>query len=246
MQSVLDGFNGTIFAYGQTGTGKTFTMQGILATISDLFLPPSNEVCEGYVFTGVCHSVHRGGGVRGCSGGMRGCSRGHAWLLLGGHAWQGGVHCERGCAWLLPGGMYGCSWGHAWLLPGGCVVAPRAVCVVASRGGVCGKGGACMAKGGMCGEGGGVRGMHSRSLRGRYASYWNTFLLVLCTQEVGFVYTCCQRLLFSCHLKMSKNDIASRWDLRKSIFLFTLRPCLHVTFYSPFLSAAPFDLFDIF
>ncbi|XP_074659875.1 kinesin-II 95 kDa subunit-like [Tubulanus polymorphus] len=29
VQSVLDGFNGTIFAYGQTGTGKTFTMQGV-------------------------------------------------------------------------------------------------------------------------------------------------------------------------------------------------------------------------
>ena len=30
------------------------------------FLPPANEVCEGYVFTGVCHSVHGGGGgVRG-------------------------------------------------------------------------------------------------------------------------------------------------------------------------------------
>ena len=27
------------------------------------FLPSANEVCEGYVFTGVCHSVHRGGGV---------------------------------------------------------------------------------------------------------------------------------------------------------------------------------------
>ena len=25
-------------------------------------LPPANEVCEGYVFTRVCHSVHRGGG----------------------------------------------------------------------------------------------------------------------------------------------------------------------------------------
>ena len=25
-------------------------------------LPPSNEVCEGYVFTRICHSVHGGGG----------------------------------------------------------------------------------------------------------------------------------------------------------------------------------------
>ncbi|XP_041828372.1 kinesin-like protein KIF3B isoform X2 [Melanotaenia boesemani] len=29
VESVLQGFNGTIFAYGQTGTGKTFTMQGV-------------------------------------------------------------------------------------------------------------------------------------------------------------------------------------------------------------------------
>ncbi|KAL8594876.1 Kinesin-like protein kif3b [Nucella lapillus] len=29
VECVLEGFNGTIFAYGQTGTGKTFTMQGV-------------------------------------------------------------------------------------------------------------------------------------------------------------------------------------------------------------------------
>mmetsp|Transcript_31284 Transcript_31284/g.61977 ORF Transcript_31284/g.61977 Transcript_31284/m.61977 type:complete len:115 (-) Transcript_31284:401-745(-) len=29
VQSVLDGYNGTIFAYGQTGAGKTFSMEGI-------------------------------------------------------------------------------------------------------------------------------------------------------------------------------------------------------------------------
>lgn len=30
IDNVLEGFNGTIFAYGQTGTGKTHTMCGIL------------------------------------------------------------------------------------------------------------------------------------------------------------------------------------------------------------------------
>jgi len=31
VESVIEGYNGTIFAYGQTGTGKTFTMEGIRA-----------------------------------------------------------------------------------------------------------------------------------------------------------------------------------------------------------------------
>ncbi|KAG7500179.1 kinesin KIF3A isoform X2 [Solea senegalensis] len=31
IESVLEGYNGTIFAYGQTGTGKTFTMEGMRA-----------------------------------------------------------------------------------------------------------------------------------------------------------------------------------------------------------------------
>ena len=107
------------------------------------FLPPANEVCEGYVFTGVCLStwggvcvvapggacvVAPGGGMRGCSWGVCGCSGGHAWLLLGGHVW------------LLPGGL-------AWLLWGACMVAPRGGMHGCSQG-------ACMAKGGMRGEGG--------------------------------------------------------------------------------------------
>ena len=28
VSAVLEGYNATVFAYGQTGTGKTFTMQG--------------------------------------------------------------------------------------------------------------------------------------------------------------------------------------------------------------------------
>lgn len=28
VENVLEGYNGTIFAYGQTGCGKTFTMTG--------------------------------------------------------------------------------------------------------------------------------------------------------------------------------------------------------------------------
>ena len=28
VRAVLDGYNATVFAYGQTGTGKTYTMQG--------------------------------------------------------------------------------------------------------------------------------------------------------------------------------------------------------------------------
>ena len=71
------------------------------------FLPPANEVCEGYVFTGVCLST---GGMRAwlLTGGCMVAPGGHAWLL-------------RGACMVSPrGGMRGCSGGgHAWLLPGG-------------------------------------------------------------------------------------------------------------------------------
>jgi len=33
--SVLEGYNGTIFAYGQTGTGKTYTMQGPFFSVDE-------------------------------------------------------------------------------------------------------------------------------------------------------------------------------------------------------------------
>ena len=84
-------------------------------------LPPANEVCEGYVFTGVClstggHACFRGG-VCASQGGVRASG---GVCMVGGHAWlQGNM---RGCG----GGMCGCkgvcvvaggTWlqgGHAW------------------------------------------------------------------------------------------------------------------------------------
>ena len=90
-----------------------------------LLLPPANEVCEGYVFTGVCLST-------GCvcvwgvcvwQGGVHG----------GGHAWQG--VCGRGHAWQGVVGMHGGvvhGRGHAWW-------------EVRGRGGVHGRGEACVA-----------------------------------------------------------------------------------------------------
>ena len=139
------------------------------------FLPPATKLGQGYVFTGVCDSVHRGacmvagGGV----GGMHGC-QGHAWLL-GVHGCQGacivagGMCGSWGTCMVAGGGMHGCRGGHAWLL--GCMhgcwgwyVVARGmlgcwgVCIVAVGCawllGVCVTRGPCMVKGGMHGEGG--------------------------------------------------------------------------------------------
>ena len=189
-------------------------MKSMRLPLAAIFLPPANEVYEGYVFTGVCLStggacmVAPGGHAWLLRGGMCGCSQGgHAWLLPGGRAWLlgGGMHgcsggsmrgcsqggcmvAPRGCAWLLRG-MRGCSggcaWllrGCAWLLQGACVVAPGGACVVAP-GGACvvAQGHAWLLPGGR--EWffrGGVRGFFHeiRSMRGRYASYWNAFLFM--------------------------------------------------------------------
>ena len=120
-----------------------------------ILLPPANDVCEGYVFTGVCLSTTGGACV----------------VALGGHAWllRGGGH-----AWLL----WGCAWfllrGHAWFFPGG---------VHGFFWGVGGMHGFFW--GGVHGFSRGVRDFfwgacvgydEIRSMSGRYTSYWNAFL----------------------------------------------------------------------
>ena len=70
-------------------------------------LPPANEVCEGYVFTGVYLSMGEGVCVAGghvWQGGM------HGW---GGHVWQGGVRGRGACM------VGGCAWQGACMGVGG-------------------------------------------------------------------------------------------------------------------------------
>ena len=40
IENVLEGYNGTIFAYGQTGTGKTHTMTGIEHDVEEKGIMP--------------------------------------------------------------------------------------------------------------------------------------------------------------------------------------------------------------
>ena len=112
-----------------------------------ILLPPANEVCEGYVFTGVCLSTQGGACMvapGGCmvapgGGGMHGCYRGVCMVAAGGLCGcsQGCVHgCSRGRnAWLIHGDMHGCSRGrHAWLLHGDIHGCSWGACMVAAGG----------------------------------------------------------------------------------------------------------------
>ncbi|XP_074847628.1 kinesin-like protein KIF3C isoform X2 [Carettochelys insculpta] len=56
IDSVLQGFNGTIFAYGQTGTGKTYTMQGAWAEAEKRGVIPSSF---DHIFTHISRSQNQ-------------------------------------------------------------------------------------------------------------------------------------------------------------------------------------------
>ena len=43
VESVLEGYNGTMFAYGQTGCGKTHTMMGPAASLDPACTPEMQE-----------------------------------------------------------------------------------------------------------------------------------------------------------------------------------------------------------
>ena len=136
----------------------------------------ARKVCEGYVIIGVYLST--GEGVRGEGEGVhgeQGCVVKGCMCGEGGHAWQRG-------ACVAKGGMCG-KGGHVWQRGRGAW--QKGVCMA--------KGEACMIKGDMCGKGGmrgkgghawqmggmcGIRDTEIRSMSGRYASYWNAFLLV--------------------------------------------------------------------
>ena len=71
-----------------------------------LSLPPANEVCEGYVFTGVCLST--------LGKGMHGFIWGACMVLFGVCVVLfGGVYMVLfgGHAWFYSGGMHGFMWG---------------------------------------------------------------------------------------------------------------------------------------
>ena len=74
-------------------------------------LPPGMKLAQGYIFTGVCYSVNRGGA---CSGGLWGC------LLWGGVWSQGSLLQGEG---LVPWGSGPGGSGHGEdLVPGRCLV----------------------------------------------------------------------------------------------------------------------------
>ncbi|KAK9819166.1 hypothetical protein WJX81_001387 [Elliptochloris bilobata] len=58
VESVLEGYNGTVFAYGQTGTGKTFTMDGGLDPRQRGVIPRAFDQIFAFIQGGDCGASH--------------------------------------------------------------------------------------------------------------------------------------------------------------------------------------------
>ena len=141
--------------------------------LSVQFLPPANEVCRGYVFTGdriSSYPTHAPPPVKTMHAPRKKPQWwGHAWLLQGGvhgFCWGACVVFAGGHACFFPwGACMFFSGGHTWFLPGGHV---------------------------WFFQGGGMRGFYGgacvgydeiRSMSGRYASYRNAFLFFFISMQ---------------------------------------------------------------
>ena len=160
-------------------TYLTFVINWIIG-----YLPPANVVCEGYIFTGICDSVNRGGmpafcrgacvllfgGVHGfIQGGMHGFIWGACVVLFGGmhgFIWEAAWFYSEGRVWFYLGGAWFYLGGHAWFYLGDV------------RGFI--RGHAWFYSGGVHGFISFFRYNEIWSMSGRYASYWNAFLFCLC------------------------------------------------------------------
>ena len=116
-------------AYDQWAAGMHPTgMHCCFFHFPSIFTTRKRSLGQGNIFAPVCHSVHRGGGMCGCSWGVcvvlfgRVCGfiRGACVILFGGCAW---FYLGEGCVWFYSGGMRGFIRGACMVLFGGaCVV----------------------------------------------------------------------------------------------------------------------------
>ena len=153
--------------HGQSGVHR----HDVLIFGSDIFLINSHfsvitarkQSCGKVMFLQVSVILSAGGACM-VAGGMCGCG-GACGVAMGGCAWlKGACVVALGHAWLL-GGVVG----------GACMVA-GVMCMVA--GGHAWLWGVCVVVGGVCMVARGCIGYDEiRSMSGRYASYWNAFLL---------------------------------------------------------------------
>ena len=100
------------------------------------------------IFSEVCvnNSVHRGGGMRGCTGGTAACMVALGGGCVHGFIWGACMVLFGGCAWFYSGGhAWFYSGGHVWFYLGGHVWFYSGGCMVLFGGGMCGFiQGACM------------------------------------------------------------------------------------------------------